>query len=249
MEEIFLFKDSIYDKVLLPSSNSFENILQTQGFVVLKDIYRDQVNQYPIWIENIRNIIDKQEFNGSEVINQDNRIFIRHNKGRTDLSPITDLIELEISSSIQNILNRAMQCEFVCKSKGVLTLDAHTDSYGKWHRDTPSLFSCHGKNSKEKDLCDSDYKNICLPDYYFTVFIPLINVTIENGATEIIPGSHKLSVHDSRFIAKSYLTANRGDAVIMNGKLLHRSTPNLNHMNRDVIYMVYAPVWLDEKYT
>ena len=188
MDDIFLFKDQaslIYDKILLQEQDPIKN-LEHQGFIILKDLQKDQVIQYPTWIQNIRNISDPINNNECNVINQNNRIIIIHNKGRKDISPIYDLVDLQLETKVEEILNKIMKCQFVCKSKGVLTLDKDTDSFGKWHRDTPFLFL-------------DDDQNIAVPDYYFTVFIPLNNITNKNGPTQIIPGSHKLRIEDAKY--------------------------------------------------
>merc|ERR1711998_205714 len=50
---------------------------------------------------------------------------------------------------------------------------------GPWHRDTYDLF--------EDDAID-----VKLPPYYYTVLIPLVELTLENGATEFLIGSHQV---------------------------------------------------------
>lgn len=49
---------------------------------------------------------------------------------------------------------------------------------GHWHRDIYSLF-------------DDEQIDISLPDWYFTLLIPLVPVNAVNGATEFILKSHK----------------------------------------------------------
>lgn len=225
----------IYDKLLL---NTELNTLQTQGYLILKDVCKDYINQYPTWRKDIRSLINPYKFNKPEVIRDNGRLLIMHNKGRIDTSPVSGFINPKIIDYIKNLIG----CQCVCRVEGALTLDANTQSYGKWHRDTPQLFKF------SEDLYVSDYMNICLPDYYFTVFIPLNDVTESNGPTEVIPGSHKMSVNDSLSANRYNLLANCGDIIIMNGKLLHRSSPNSSNENRDILYMVFAPSWLHEDY-
>lgn len=241
MEDIFLQKDKnslLYDKLLL-NSEGINDTLQKQGYIILKDVCKDQLDQYPTWRKDIRSIIEPYKYEKPEVIRDNDQLIIMHNEGRIDISPVNGVIDLKISNYIKDIIG----CQCVCKIEGALTLNGNTSSYGKWHRDTPQLFKF------SEDPYISDYMNICLPDYYFTVFIPLNDVTRDNGPTEVIPGSHKMSVNDSLSADRSYLFAKCGDIIIMNGKLLHRSTPNFGDENRDVIYMVFAPSWLHDDYT
>jgi len=214
--------------------------LQTNGVVIIKDLYREKVSEYPVWIKNIRSAIETYKFQKPEVIHEDKRHLILHNKGRIDLWPVEGLIDLEISSTILTIIGRVIKCHWKCQSQGVLSLDKQTTDYGKWHRDTSQLFNF------SENLQTSDFMNASLPDYYFTVFIPLTDISINTGPTEVILGSHQMTVNDAQSANKSYLSANCGDVIIMNGKLLHRSTPNLSDLNRDLLYMVFTASWFNE---
>lgn len=254
-EAIFLQKDdfsAIYNKLLdttdvfkvVKLSNFEDQIksLQTQGIIILHGIYTDYISQYPIWREKIRSVLEGYKFEKSKVVYDNDRIAIMHDQGRIDFSNIQDLINFKILSEIEDVIDKVMKCRWECKTIGILTLDKQITSHGKWHRDTGQLFKY------SEDLYQSDYMNLGVPDYYFTVFIPLTDIRTDNGPTEVILGSHKLSVNDARMMNRMYLLANCGDVIIMNGKLLHRGTPNFSDENRDVIYLVFAASWFDENH-
>jgi ectoine hydroxylase-related dioxygenase (phytanoyl-CoA dioxygenase family) len=79
-----------------------------------------------------------------------------------------------------------------------------------------------------------------------TYNIPLVDFTWANGATEFIPGSHRLprsfhmdSVTDVAHIYPVLLTLQRGDAVLRDGNALHRGTPNLTDEVRPMLDQTY----------
>jgi len=80
-----------------------------------------------------------------------------------------------------------------------------------------------------------------------TYNIPLVDFTWSNGATEFIPGSHRLprGFHDSDELLRVpnlypvLLPLRRGDAVLRDGNALHRGTPNLTDTVRPMLDQTY----------
>jgi hypothetical protein len=80
--------------------------------------------------------------------------------------------------------------------------------------------------------------------------IPLIDFNWSTGATEFIPGSHRLprSFHNSTELLEvpniypTQLQLNVGDAVLRDGNILHRGTPNLRDEVRPMLDQTYKRV-------
>jgi len=79
-----------------------------------------------------------------------------------------------------------------------------------------------------------------------TFNVPLVEVTDSNGPMEVIPGSHRLhhfGVQDTIYrmprIHSVKILMNRGDAMLRDGNLLHRGTPNLTDEPRILLDQTY----------
>ena len=83
-----------------------------------------------------------------------------------------------------------------------------------------------------------------------TYNISLVDVTWANGATEFIPGSHRLPrrYHSSPLLLELpqihpvQLRLDRGDVVLRDGNTLHRGTPNLTDAVRPMLDQTYKKV-------
>lgn len=115
-----------------------------------------------------------------------------------------------------------------------------------WHRDGPSLFTTAHHDT-----------------HCFNVFIPLIDVTTENGTTEFIPGTHdddcfeelvgeviQLSQEDPSaqhpLAIRAHVTA--GTAVIFDVRVLHRGLSNASMTERPMLYFTIARDWFVEEH-
>lgn len=94
-----------------------------------------------------------------------------------------------------------------------------------------------------------------LPCHALNVFIPLVDVPLELGPTEIRPGTH----YHTRNLAPLMLAARakktlrspvvpclqRGDALIFDYRLLHRGRANThpNQINRPILVLTFARKW------
>lgn len=110
------------------------------------------------------------------------------------------------------------------------------------HRDVYPIF-----NDLAGDY-DIDHLDITLPPYYFTVLIPLVQITPENGPTQFIKGTHKKPV--VREVEKEPIYApllSPGDVVIFDGRLLHRGSANQSKEERMVAYLTFVANWYHDQ--
>jgi hypothetical protein len=113
-----------------------------------------------------------------------------------------------------------------------------------WHRDGPSLFPTHHHET-----------------HCFNVFIPLIDVTTENGTTEFIPGTHADAVFEElatqviplaqrdpyaqhEQAVRAFVKA--GTVIAFDIRVLHRGLANTSDQDRPVLYFTIAKDWFLE---
>lgn len=105
---------------------------------------------------------------------------------------------------------------------------------GPWHRDTYAMFD------------DSDAIVVTLPPFYYTVLIPLTELTKENGATEIIIGSHKKPSDTCEEGERFHACCKPGSIVVFDGRCCHRGGPNSSDEERTLLYMVWHKYWYND---
>jgi hypothetical protein len=83
-----------------------------------------------------------------------------------------------------------------------------------------------------------------LPVYAVNVAVPLVDVGIEMGPTQVWPDTHRLN-HGDYVPTRSGLTyaMQRGDCMLMDYRTLHAGGHNMSGRMRPIIYMVYARPW------
>jgi hypothetical protein len=107
--------------------------------------------------------------------------------------------------------------------------------YQEVHRDSPGLFP-------EWD--------VQTPPYQLAVNFALVDVTEENGPTEIARGTHMLAKDDGMArIARGEAvlepqTLQLGDVVIRDVRHLHRGTPNRTDVPRPMVVIGFSRKWL-----
>ena len=108
------------------------------------------------------------------------------------------------------------------------------------HRDTyPVQNTCEGN--------DLDQIDIQIPPFYFTVLIPLVEITRENGPTEFVKGSHRLTLIDESRITTYSPLLSPGDFVVFDGRTLHRGASNHSQEERLVAYITYVANWYHDQ--
>ena len=82
-------------------------------------------------------------------------------------------------------------------------------------------------------------QTVHLPPYLVNLFIPLVDLTAENGPTEFRPGTHRLSVADTDVAPISALLK-AGCALIFDYRLEHRGLGNKTTEPRPVLYFTFG---------
>jgi hypothetical protein len=98
------------------------------------------------------------------------------------------------------------------------------------HRDCSHLFA-------ERDVGPN------LPVYAVNVAVPLIDVGLEMGPTQVWPGTHRLN---QDFVSRRSgvpRSMQRGDCMLMDYRTLHAGGHNISGKIRPIVYMVYARPW------
>jgi ectoine hydroxylase-related dioxygenase (phytanoyl-CoA dioxygenase family) len=115
---------------------------------------------------------------------------------------------------------------------GAGPIDMHRDVY-------PLQNTTTGVNLGELDLL--------LPPYYFTVLIPLVEITNENGPTQFIKGSRRTMcvAVDEAEIYSPLLSP--GDVVIFDGRTMHKGSANNTNEQRMIAYITYVAEWYHDQ--
>ena len=90
----------------------------------------------------------------------------------------------------------------------------------EWHSDGPHLSASHHQKPK-----------------WVNVFIPLIDMKLEHGPTEFVPGSH---LNWEIGTIPVVFTPNAGDVIIFDYRIKHRGLSNRSDQPRPVIYITYS---------
>ena len=96
------------------------------------------------------------------------------------------------------------------------------------------------------------------PAHSLVVFLPLCDLTEENGPTSFLPGSHQRWTADaleaessapgsSSAGAPAILDVDAGDAVIFDSRTQHAGGANRSKHARPILYLVFARPWFDEE--
>jgi hypothetical protein len=126
--------------------------------------------------------------------------------------------------AVMEILNIVFGEKFVLESFGVvLSLSGAKCQLN--HRDGKGLFS---------PALDS-----LLPPYAVTVGIPLVDMNVEQGTTEIFPNSHRWKESSSSL----FPDVPAGCAIMWDYRTLHRGTENRSDRYRPLLYMTYSKPW------
>jgi ectoine hydroxylase-related dioxygenase (phytanoyl-CoA dioxygenase family) len=78
-----------------------------------------------------------------------------------------------------------------------------------------------------------------------TAIVPLVDFTECNGATRVVPGSHREPVRDAStepglpHPRERVVTARAGDAIVFNGHLWHSGTKNASDERRDALQITF----------
>lgn len=163
---------------------------------------------------------------------------IRLNKGRYDLSGaifdegILGSVKFRYPHPVRELVERMLKTDYA-DMVGSLPSNAKSNT-GRWHRDIGSLF--------EEEAIDAS-----LPPIYLTMLIPLVDLTAENGATELKLGSHKLPFEEGMKQPSWHAVSSPGSVVLFDARVVHRGGPNLTDDPRHVLYMTFIKRWWAEE--
>lgn len=92
-----------------------------------------------------------------------------------------------------------------------------------------------------------DSHEINLPPYYFTVLIPLVEITKENGPTEFVKYSQREKIVDEEKADLFAPLTKPGDFIIFDGRTLHRGCANNSKEERIIAYITYVANWYHDQ--
>lgn len=138
-------------------------------------------------------------------------------------------LELLTHPTIMSLWKRYIGEDIICSSWSGNTVYAGYDNFG-WHSDYP-------------------YWSITPPwpegNWAVQTIWMLNDLTIENGATAILPGSHKFrrppdaDIKDQWIDEAEIVTGQRGSVVVMHGACWHTARPNQTDETRSVLLGMY----------
>lgn len=241
-----------------PSLQQNFDELETQGYTVVPNIFDIDVIQalkddFQVIKKKAFDLIDNipakprvfeenGEKNFSEYWKQDDTLIMQAGKGRYDFyrgfeHGVFGQEEIINNPVISEIMDVAMNGEYTSYGGVVHSSAGSGDQY--WHRDT---------NNLENRTTEGE-KLVQLDDFYFTVLIPVtVPVSIENGATEFMVGSHRQPAKNFTKLELAKAEIPLGSALVFNGKANHRGTRNNSNEDRPVIYRVFHKRWYNDQF-
>lgn len=144
-----------------------------------------------------------------------------------------------ITAIIHNIIKNASRTIDFRSYWGVITSLGYSGPTDL-HRDVYPILN----TSLDYNLSAFD---INLPPYYFTVLIPLVEVTTQNGPTEFVKGSHRKPVVPENIVETYPVLSSPGDVIVFDGRTLHKGLPNQTGAERLVAYITFVANWYHDQ--
>lgn len=165
--------------------------------------------------------------------------------GRLDIYNEMPIIKKMVNeSSINELMENIFQSRDNWNMQvGILT-SASSSDHGPWHRDVMNVCG--------EAKADGSYDDRLMVDpnfqpFYFTVLIPLVDITSENGPTEFIVGSHQQTFDEINVNETKTTILKAGSALIFDGRIFHRGRENNSNDPRPVIYIVFSRSWYNDE--
>jgi hypothetical protein len=257
-EEVIKLIEKAAEKIL-PLVKSFDidsywETLQNDGVVIIENLYSpetvDALNQaQQAAFDHVNKLIssgiiketsinwiaenNELQYLKKKVYYYDNIMNISLGKGRYDYQwgltlGIFSRPEIYFPSPIKELVIKGLHKDFH-QHIGTLPLLPHTEE-GDWHRDTLPLFT-------------DNKLNLSLPPWFYTLLIPLVDISQENGSTQFILGSHKCSFEEANNLPKLQVKTKKGSGILLDGRVFHRGMPNHTNEVRPMLYIVYEKNW------
>lgn len=228
------------DAITADQTKELVNLFYQEGVLVFKEIFDDKTIQtISNEVKNIREVVMARISQMDRPLKTYSDIAERE-LGRLDYRcGFTNAIFTEIATPvIQLVKQLSPQIDFRYYWGAIPALGGSGPT--PMHRDVyPVLNVTEGNNLDKLD--------INLPPYYFTVLIPLVEITHENGPTQFIKGSHRKLIVD---IDKEEIYApllKPGDLVIFDGRTMHRGSANHTNQERVVAYITFVANWYHDQ--
>ena len=207
------------------------NLDDNTGYISIKEVIPPfVVQQFKLWAMNPANI-----HRGNAV---DGVYYAKHRKGREYNVCWSKEPPREMWQPIVDRLSTYINAMFKGKEWDIHIVDTTTTRPGstkiRAHIDTPYRFEDFARTSNDEL-------------FGVQIIIPLDQFTLQNGATCILPGSHKSrfyykDIEDNQEEYNNLLTtqgfqfvSNPGDALIYNSRTLHSTMPNNSNEFRSAI--------------
>ena len=138
--------------------------------------------------------------------------------------------------TIAKLMEACLKTRYVCDIGILVTNSNSTD--GLWHRDTYNL---NGVSNPDGSYDDSLVMK--LQPFYYTCLIALDDITEENGRTEFIVGSHRLTYKEAMGNERVKHDVKAGSVVVFDGRMFHRACAHPSSHPRQMIYLVFHRDW------
>ncbi len=224
----------------IKSTEQYVNEIAKDGVTVVKNMFhKKQLQLLKKEVNDIYSIVRNKIANLSRPLKKHSDITERY-LGRLDFKCgfTANIFEETAQPIIQLINNFSPTIDFrhywgaIPSVSGAGSTNMHRDVY-------PILNTTEGVNLGSLD--------VSLPPYYFTALIPLVNITLENGPTEFIKGSHRRLIVDANQEDIYAPLLSPGDIVIFDGRTLHRGAANQSADERLVAYITFAAEWYHDQ--
>lgn len=142
---------------------------------------------------------------------------------------------------VQQLIKMKLKSHYSCIVGAVPAVPLSDN--GPWHRDIYPLFDDGDGNN---GCYDDSIETKIMPPFYYTLLIPLENITLFNGSTEFILSSHKSSYEESKTLPRLQVEAEAGSVILFDGRVFHRGRENQSTESRMVLYQVYHKNWYND---
>ena len=221
-------------------NESYINNMSQQGVIIIKNIFNtNTIANLMIEINKVRQTVMAKVSKMERPLKTYSDIAERH-PGRLDYRCgfKADIFNETAEPIIEVIKKLSPDIDFhhywgvIPTESGAGPTDLHRDVY-------PILNKMEGQNLSAPD--------VLLPPYYFTVLIPLVEITKENGPTEFVKGSHLEQAVDEHSAEIFSPLLQPGDVVIFDGRTLHRGTLNQSKQEKLIAYMTFIANWYHDQ--
>ena len=249
--------------------DSILNTLEIDGVCLLKNIFTKNelktIYNTAINIENNINktlktkdipysyykyitLYDKEIIHHKKLYKIDNTDILEISNGLYDVNLETPNNSFNFKNDIiETIINKIIKKNYNSKV-GLLTSSSKSD-FGPWNR---AVVNIDGDSDDNGNYNDYNMVHNMSP-FYFTVLVPLVKLDKNNGSTEFIKGSHKLTYNEikdknieNKNIENIQFETEIGDIIIFDGRIFHRGCENKSDESRPIIYNIIYRDWYNE---